>query len=374
VDARAFRRLVGRLGVVQIDSVNALVRSHYLPAFSRLGAYDRALLAGCAYGGRRRSLFEYWGHEASYLPVELYPLMRWRMERAAAGEGIYGGLARFGRDRAEYIASVLAEIRERGPLSASDLGEGGRGTGSWWGWSAGKRALEWLFWAGRVTTAERRGGFERVYDLTERVLPRTVLEAPVPAPADAQRALVALAARALGVATERDLRDYFRLEVADARARIGELVEGGEIAPVEVEGWRQPGYLHPSARAPRAIEARALLSPFDNLVWERARTERLFGFRLRLEIYTPAQKREHGYYVLPFLLGDRLVGRLDLKSDRLAGRLLVHAAYAELGLDPSAAAEPLAAELGLLARWLGLGRIEVADRGELAPPLRAILG
>ncbi|MGH6942763.1 MAG: winged helix-turn-helix domain-containing protein [Geminicoccaceae bacterium] len=367
---RLVRRTIERLGFLQIDSVNVLVRSHYLPLFSRLGPYAPTLLEEAAWRrGRRRTLFEYWGHEASLLPVGLHPLLRWRMARAERGEGIYRGLARFGRERRAFIDAALAEVVERGALRASELTDGGRGKGSWWGWSEGKGALEWLFWAGRLTTATRRG-FERVYDLPERVLPPAVLAAPTPSPEDAQRELLRLAARALGVATERDLREYFRLEGKDAKARIAELVDAGDLLPVQVEGWAQQAYLDPNARWPRSIEARALLSPFDSLVFERTRTERLFGFRYRIEIYVPAPKRVHGYYVLPFLLGDRLVARVDLKADRADGVLRVQAAHAEPHAPPETA-EALRAELALLSGWLELDGVTVMPRGDLAGALAA---
>ena len=334
-----------------------MVRSHYLPLFSRLGPYPCGLLDQLAYDGRRRKLFEYWGHEASLLPVRLQPMLRWRMARAAAGQGTYGQLATFGRERRGYVDAVLAEVRARGALGAGDLADGSRGQGGWWGWSDGKTALEFLFWAGEVTTATRRG-FERVYDLPERVLPKAVLALPTPEPTDAQRVLLLHAARALGVATARDLRDYFRLDAADVPARLAELVEAGALLPVSVAGWAQPAYLDPAARLPRRVDARALLSPFDSLVWERERTERIFGFRYRLEIYTPAHKRTHGYYVLPFLLGDRLVARVDLKTDRQTGCLRVLATHVEAGEDVCAISGPLAEELGLMAAWLGLERVE----------------
>ncbi len=352
----AMLRQIARLGLLQIDSVSAVVRSHYLPLFSRLGPYPRAELDRLAYAGRQRRLFEYWGHEASLLPMEAQPLLRWRMARARAGQGIYGGIAAFAREQPSFVAAVLDEVRRRGPLAAGELAQGGRGEGGWWGWSQGKLALEFLFWGGLLTTAARRG-FERVYDLPERCLPHAVLAAPTPAPAEAQRELLRRAARALGVATARDLRDYFRLDAADMPARLAELAEAGELLPVRVEGWAQQAWLDPSARLPRRIEAQALLSPFDSLVWERERTERLFGFRYRLEIYTPAHKRIHGYYVLPFLLGDRLVARLDLRSDRKAGCLRVVAAHIEPGIEPAAVGPPLTGELGLLAGWLGLERV-----------------
>jgi uncharacterized protein YcaQ len=360
-------RLLGmldRVGVLQIDSVNVLVRSHYLPLFSRLGGYDPAHLDAAAYAGSGRALFEYWGHQASLLPLRLHPLLRWRMARAERGLGVYRSLAQLGRRRRAYVDAILAEVAERGPLTASELSQGGRGRGSWWGWSQGKAALEWLFWSGRVTTATRRR-FERVYDLTERALPPEILSAPTPAEGDAHRALVGLAARALGVATARDLRDYFRLDAADVRPRLAELVEARELTPVRVEGWPETAYLHGSARIPRDVEARALLSPFDSLVWERQRTERLFGFHYRIALYTPAHLRSHGYYVLPFLLGDRLVARVDLKADRAARVLRVPAAHAEDGVDPRGVAGPLVDELRAMARWLGLERVEASGRGGL---------
>jgi hypothetical protein len=362
--SRQLLRTLDRLGLLQIDSVNVLVRSHYLPLFSRLGAYDPAHLDAAAYEGRERALFEYWGHEASLLPVALQPLLRWRMARAEQGLGLYRSLAQLGRRRRAYVEAILAEVSERGPLTASELSNGGRSRGPWWGWSQGKTALEWLFWSGRVTTATRRR-FERVYDLTERVLPAEILAAPTPREEDAHRALVSLAARALGVATARDLRDYFRLDAADANPRLAELVEAGELVPVRVEGWKDGAYLHRAARIPRAVAARALLSPFDSLVWERQRTERLFGFHYRIALYTPAHLRSHGYYVLPFLLDDRLVARVDLKADRAARVLRVPSAHAEAGVDRSRVAAALLPELRAMAAWLDLDRVETSARGGL---------
>jgi len=346
-------RTVRALGLLQIDSVNVLVRSHYLPLFSRLGAYAMPLLDKVAYGGRRRQVFEYWGHEASLLPVEYQPLLRWRMQRAKNGDGTWGNVARFGRERAAFCAQVLAEIRDRGPLGVSEIGTGDRRKGSWWGWSEGKIALEWLFWTGQVTTHSRRR-FERVYDLTERVLPQAVVDAPTPAVADAQRELLRIAGVAMGIATERDLRDYFRLGPADAKARVAELVESRELVPVQVDGWKDPAYLAAGTRVPARIDARALLSPFDSLVWFRDRLQRLFDFHYRIEIYTPAHKRVHGYYVLPFLLGEQLVARVDLKADREAGKLRVIATHYEPKVDRRAVDSALRNELNLLARWLGL--------------------
>jgi uncharacterized protein len=366
------RRLIERLGVVQIDSVNVLARAHTLPAFSRLGCYREADLFALAYG-KRRALFEYWGHEASLMPLALQPLLRWRMQRAARGEGIYREIAAFGRERQDLIREVCREIADRGPLAANELSHRHRGTGGWWGWSDGKRALEWLFWTGEVTTATRRGAFERVYDLTERVLPAAVVAAPTPQEADAQRQLVRIAARALGVATERCLRDYFRLGVGESKPRVAELIEAGELIPVTVEGWRTPAYLFHRVRNTPPVDARALLAPFDPLIWQRERTEAVFGARIRLEIYTPRHKRAFGYYVLPLLLGERIAARVDLKADRKRGSLRVEAAHAEPGLAPGTIVAPLAAELRLMAAWLGLAHIGVKRRGDLARPLAAAL-
>jgi uncharacterized protein YcaQ len=371
VDGRQLRRMTSRLAVLQIDSVNVLSRAHYLPAFSRLGPYPRETLDALA--GRRRELFEYWAHEASLLPVRLHPHLRWRM--AAAEEHAWGSMVRIQRERPGYVSEVLERVREAGPLKASDLAEPRPDRpGSMWNWHAGKVALEWLFYTGVVTTRGRTAGFERVYDLTERVLPAVVLQAPTPEPADAVRELVRTASRALGVATERDLRDYFRLRPPAARAAIAELADAGELLPVEVAGWGAPAWVHPEARRPRWVRARALLSPFDSLIWERPRVERLFGFRYRLEIYTPAAQRVHGYYVLPFLLGDRLVARVDLKADRQASVLRVQAAFAEDGVDRAEVAAALAEELALMAGWMLLDAVVVGERGDLAAELAATVG
>jgi uncharacterized protein YcaQ len=369
---RALGRLVGRLGLFQMDSVNVLVRAHYLPAFSRLGPYPTQTLDGMAYRPPRE-LFEYWGHEASLLPVETQPLLRWRMQEAH--KAAWGSVRRIARDKPGFVERTLEEIRACGPLAASELeGERPRRGGPWWDRHDSKVALEWLFWSGQVTTAGRRG-FERLYDMPERVLPPSVLASPTPAREDAQRELLRIASRAMGVATEADLRDYFRLDVDDARGQLAELVQLGELLPVTVAGWRQPAYLHREARIPRAVDTRSLVAPFDPLVWSRPRTERLFGMRYRVEIYVPAPRRVHGYYVLPFLLGDRLVARVDLKADRQAGLLRVQGAHLELEHDPARVALALAAELRSMADWLGLPGIAVSPFGDLASPLvRAVAG
>jgi len=367
---RHLGQVLDRIGLLQMDSVNVLIRAHYLPLFSRMGAYDPGLLEAAAWG-RRRALFEYWGHEASLLPIAMQPLLRWRMARAERFEGVWGHVGRLARERPDFVDAVYREVAARGPVGAGDLDRANHRGSSWWGWTETKIALEWLFWAGRITTATRRG-FERVYDLTERVLPPEVTGAPTPAEPDAQRGLMEIAARALGVATESDLRDYFRLPAKDAKARLAELVEAEKLVPCAVEGWKAAAFLHPDAEMPRRIAARALISPFDSLVWERPRAERLFDFRYRLEIYTPAHKRQHGYYVLPFLLGDRLVARVDLKAERRAGALKVAAAHIEPAADAAQVAPALAAELARLAAWLALDRVTISRRGDLAKRLAAL--
>jgi uncharacterized protein len=370
---REITRLVRALGVLQLDSVNVFCRSHYMPVFSRLGPYDRSVLDRIAAHGTGRvdrRLVEYWAHEASLIPTELHPLFRWRM--ASVQSEAWGSIRRIIRERPEVVADALALVRADGPVRARDTGAVREppADGRMWNWHEGKVALEYLFYTGQITAA-RRVNFERLYDTTERVLPPAVHRAPTPEPADAQRELIRIAARALGVATEPDLGDYFRLPRAVSKARVAELVDAGELEPVEVEGWDAPAYLWPAARRPRSLDCRALLTPFDSLIWFRQRTERLFSFRYRIEIYTPAHKRVHGYYVLPFLLGERLVARVDVKSDRRQGVLLVHGAYAEEGVDSDVVAGQLADELRLVAAWLGLDAVDVRGRGDLAGPLSA---
>ena len=367
-DRRALRRVVGHTGLLQIDSVNVLARAHYLPPFSRLGPYPRDTLDRMAYR-KPPELFEYWAHAASLIPLELHPQLRWRMARGVRWRG-FGELE---AARPGFVETVLDQVRELGPVSAGELEtERPRRSGPWWDWHDAKIALELLFVTGRVAVAGRRR-FERLYDLPERVLPAAVLAAPTPPKEQAQRALMLAAARSLGVATLKELRDYYRLPIPDARARLSELIEGGQLLQVSVEGWKQPAYLHPEARLPRWIRARALLAPFDPLVWERERTERLFGMRYRIEIYVPAPKREYGYYVLPFLLGDSLVARVDLKADRPDGLLRVMAAHVEPGRPPGTIAPELAAELEAMAGWLGLQDVAVHPRGDLAPALQGAM-
>ncbi len=370
IKAAHVTQLIERLGVLQIDSVNALVRSHYLPLFSRLGLYPRTLLEQAAWSqGRQRKLFEYWGHEASLLPVELYPLMRWRMQRASRGEGIYQQLAKFGREQQATIARVLQTVREQGALGAGSISTRQERAGPWWDWSAEKHALEWLFAAGEVTVAGRRG-FERLYDLPERVLPSAIVNHPVIGETDAQRSLLLHAVKALGVGTEKDVRDYFRQDPGPAKRGLAELVEEGAVQLVQVQGWKQSAYTLPGLTVPRKVLASALLSPFDSLIWERARTERLFDFHYRLEIYTPANKRVYGYYVLPFLHNERIAARIDLRAERAAGRLAVYAVHEEQpGLDDEVM-HALAFHVRQLANWLELPHVLINCQRTSAARLR----
>jgi uncharacterized protein len=373
------RRLVAALGAVQIDAVNVLVRSHYLPIYSRLGPYPRELLDRLVY--RRRHAFEYWGHAASILPVELHPVLRWRMARHAADAAWHRMLERIERERPGYVAALEREVAERGPLAFTDLADPARREKAqtkyaessllWYRWSDGKTVLDGLYHTGRLAVAGRRG-FERLYDLAERVIPAEILAAPAPAEDDARRELARRAAAALGVATVREIADYFNTAMAKTKVAVRELVEAGTLTPVTVEGWEEPGYLHGTGNG-RDVHARTLLSPFDSLTWQRARVQRLFGFKPSFELYVKPAQRKYGYYVLPFLLGDALVARVDLKADQPRRALLVRGAFAEPGVAPRAVTGELAAELRQLAGWLELETIEVADRGDLAPPLRKVL-
>lgn len=368
---RTLDRAVARTGVIQVDSVNVLARAHLMPLYARMGPYDTDLLRRASSGRQERRLVEYWAHVQAFMPVELWPLMRHRMEHYAAQRGKWGIRAEPG-----VAARVLAAVRARGPVTARHLDEefsGPRSAEQWgWNWSDARRTLDFLYMAGEVAIAGRSSSFEVLYDVPERVLPAHVLDAPVPPQADAERELVRRAARHLGVATNACLRDYHRMGAAATARAVADLAEAGEIVPVRVEGWDRPAWLAAGARLPRRVQARTLLSPFDPVVWNRDRAHALFDFHYRIEIYTPAHKRVHGYYVLPFLLGDRLVARVDLKADRTRGVLQVRAAYAEEKAPPTTA-EELAAELGRLAGWLGLSATEVEPRGDLAPALQALL-
>ncbi len=366
IDRRHVRAVFGRTGLLQIDSVNVLVRAQEMPLFTRLGPHSRALLPRMVGDGE---LFEYWGHEASLIPVEYQPLLRWRM---ANPDRMWRSLRELQARDPKFIEEVYDEVAANGPLTVGAF-EAPRRNEPWWGWHDAKRALEALFATGRIT-ATRSPNFERVYDLPERVFPPEVRAQPTPDDADARRALLRIAARALGVATAADLCDYWRLQVPRARPLVAELVDEGELVAVRVEGWRDVAYVPADARVPRRGSDGVLVSPFDPVMWERRRVERLFGFDYRIEIYVPPPKRVYGYYVLPFLLGDRFVARVDLRADRKRSALEVRGAWAEPGMvDDLDALPALASELRTLAQWLELDAIDVAKRGDLATALRAAL-
>jgi uncharacterized protein YcaQ len=371
-DLRHLRRVLRRLHLIQMDSVNVLQRAHFMPLYSRLGPYPVDLLERAAYR-KPRELFEFWGHEASLITTDLQPLFRWRMARAA--DYAWPGIKRIMAEQPGLVAWVLDEVRGRGPITAAEIEhDAPRRKDHWgWNWSVVKQALEWLFYSGQVTAAERTTSFARRYDLPERVLPAAVLEAPTPAYPDAIRALAEMSARALGVAAEPEIRDYFRLPVDGFKQAIAELVEDKVLIPVGVQGWRGPAYLHHAAKIPRWVRAATLVSPFDPLIWERGRTERLFDLSYRIEIYVPAPQRLYGYYVLPFLLGDRFAARVDLKADRKAGVLEIPAAWLEPAADQAETAAALAVELRRLAGWLGLERVAAPIKGDFAGPLGAVL-
>jgi uncharacterized protein len=384
------RALAMRVHAFQIDSVNVLARAHYVPAFARLGPYPMDALDRMTY--HTRELFEYWGHAACLLPIALYPLVRYRMDKHREPTESFMRTA-----RGAYMKTALAEVAERGPIAASELTNPGKRSGKWWAWGAGKATLEHLFDTGLLAIAGRRG-FERLYDLTERVIPATALEAPAPPREEAMKALICLGACACGVGTAVDITGY--LYVDDWRDRlpagpywlspkgengrrrsksivkrlVAELVEEGRLVPASVEGWKEPAYLHPDARVPRSIDARGIVTPFDSLVWERSRIQRLFGMQYTIEMYTPQPKRVYGYYVCPILLGDTLVARCDLKADRERKVLMVQSAFLEPGQRASRAAPELLDELKHLQRWLQLDRLEIANRGDLSAPLRRMTG
>jgi uncharacterized protein YcaQ len=377
------RRLASKIHAFQIDSVNVVARAHYVPAFARLGPYRPEMVDTLAY--RKRELFEYWGHAACLLPVSLYPIVRYRMHRDETREYMRS-------ERGAPLARVYDEVAEKGPITASELSDPGKRAGKWWGWGDGKLRLEHLYDSGLVAIAGRRR-FERLYDIAERVIPGSALDAPAPPRDEAMKQLICLGASAYGVGTLRDIAEYFNTDGwrdrmprtpwwerrnDKGRAKpvvkrlVAELVEEGRLRPARVEGWQESAYLAPGARIPKAVEARALVTPFDSLVWERDRIERLFGMKYRIEIYTPVEKRVYGYYVFPFLLGDALVARCDLKADRERGVLMVRAAHLERGHNPMHVAAALADELQAMRTWLGLDRVEVERRGNLSIALRRV--
>lgn len=365
---RTVARTLTRTGVLQVDSVNVLERAHFMPLFSRMGPYDRELLARASQH-RPRRMVEYWAHVQALMPVELWPVMQHRMDWFRTQRGKWWkALDNQLTDR------LLAEVGARGPSTARDLDHGARRTKENWGWnwSEERKALDFLFMVGELAIAGRNRQFEVIYDLPQRVLPAAVLALPTPTKAEADLELVRRAAASHGVATVRCLADYYRIRQTPAKVAVDALVETGELVPVRIQGWAKEAYLHRDSALPRKVEARALLSPFDPVVWERERTERLFNFRYRIEIYTPPHKRVYGYYVLPFLLRDQIVARVDLKADRAAGALLVKSAWAEDGA-PEDTADELAEELRALAGWVGLPDTVVEPKGDLAPALRRVL-
>ncbi|MCH8983657.1 MAG: YcaQ family DNA glycosylase [Acidobacteria bacterium] len=359
IDVRHFRRVLHRVGLVQLDSVNVFSRAHYMPFFSRLGAYERAALDRWLW--RSGEQFEYWGHEASLIPIDQYPLWRWRMEAPWS----WNRVERIKKEDPGYLSRVLDQVRADGPLQTRDLeSPGQRDANSMWGWSKGKVALEALFHQGDITVFDRVN-FVRLYGATEDVIRDSALSAAGLSREEGQRQLVEMASRSMGVASLADLADYHRIRVPDARPLVEEMVQEGRLIEVEVEGWGTQAFLHPDARLPREVDGRALLSPFDSLVWCRPRVDRLWDFHYRIEIYVPEAKRVHGYYVLPFLLDGELVARVDLKTDRAREVLRVKGAWAEDGVDRVRVGRELRAELDSVALWLGMEDLEIVDNGDL---------
>lgn len=365
VDRRHLRKVLDQVGLIQIDSVNVLVRSQELPLFSRLGDHPRTLIPEATAAGE---LFEYWCHEASHLPASMHRLVRWRMEEARKGS-MWPGLQKFAKSKPKFVQEVRDRVYNDGPLVAGDVKTRTGPKGSWWDWDDGKAALEYLFWTGEITAQRRINDFARMYYAPHHVLPAEVLKEKTPTEHEARSELLLLAARSLGIATASDLLDYHRQRPAAAKPVLAELVQRGELEQVRVEGWRDVAYMLPGAAKPRNVNTRALVSPFDSLVWCRPRIERLWDFHYRIEIYTPQAKRVYGYYVLPFVLGDRIVARVDLKADRQAGVLLVPGAYSEPDVDLKHVVSELAAELKLMAQWLGLDAVKIGDNGDLSSAL-----
>ncbi len=363
VTARQFRRVMDRMAILQLDSVNVLCRSHYLPVLARLGPYDRDKLNRYLYHSNQN--FEFLSHEASITSQDVQPLLRHRARtRRRWVEAIE-------RDLPGYVGAVFDEVSERGAVSVKDLTDPGGRTGPWWGHSKGKRALECLYVTGRLSIKERTNMFVTVYDLPDRVLRPEVLAEPEPELDDAHEQMLLLGAKSHGIGTATDIADYFRLKMPVARPLLAKLVESGALEQVSVEGWKEPAYLHPEAKRPRSVTGTALLTPFDPVVWFRPRALRLFDFHYRIEIYVPEPKRVHGYYVLPFLLDEELVGRVDLKADRKTGVLRVRGAYAEEGADKVRVASEMSGSLFEMAAWLGLDDVAVERRGDLASHLRS---
>jgi uncharacterized protein YcaQ len=351
--------LIAKLGVVQIDSVNVLVRSQELPLFSRLGDHDRNAISKAT---ESQKIFEYWGHEAAHLPVELHPLFRWKMNAARTGKVKHWGLTSFYDDNKVFVKRMLKHVETNGAVTARELSTRTKKKGTWWDWDESKTALEYLFLTGQLMSRGRGADFARIYDTPERVLPKKVLNAPTPTEHDARKQLLVRSAIAQGVATAGDLADYYRQKPAAVRPLIAELLEEGELRAVSVDGWTEKAFVHRSAKLPKKLYATALLSPFDSLVWCRPRNERLFDFHYRIEIYTPKEKRKFGYYVLPFMMNGEMVGRVDLKADRANSKLLVQSVHTEKGVKRSSINDALNAELGLIAHWLDLEHVKHLGR------------
>jgi len=360
---RHVNSLISRLGVIQIDSVNVLVRSQELPLFSRLGNHDRNAIPKAT---ESQKIFEYWGHEAAHLPVEIHPLFRWKMEAARLGKARHWGLTSFYDDNKAFVKRMLKHVETNGPTTARELStrteKRGADKKSWWDWDESKTALEYLFLTGQLMSRGRGTDFARIYDMPERVLPQRVFDAPTPTEHSARKQLLVRSAIAQGVATATDLADYYRQKPAAVKPLIAELLEEGELRAVAVDGWTEKAFVHRSAKLPKQLHATALLSPFDSLVWCRPRNERLFDFHYRIEIYTPKEKRKFGYYVLPFMMNGQMVGRVDLKADRANSKLLVHSVHAEKGVKRSNISDALNTELRTMALWLELDKV-VNSRG-----------
>lgn len=367
VDRRHLRRVMGRLGLLQLDSVPVVMRTHYMPLFSRLGPYDPDLLDRTAY--RHDEWFEAWSHEASLLPVESEPLLRWHKDRSRRG-GTWGHLVKFAADNEAYVDDVLDQVRSCGRMASGDLEDPRPRNGEWWGSrSDGSVALDWLFRIGEVGIRRRRG-FVKEFDVLDRIVPAEILALPTPSEEEAHRQLLRRAAASFGIGAAPDLIDYYRLPKRPAKERLAELVENGDLVEVEVEGWNRPAFLHPDAARPRSIDACTFVSPFDPVVWFRERGERLFDFEYKIEIYVPADQRRFGYYVLPLLLGDRIVGRCDLKTDRVDGVLRVLSAFSEDRADTSDVVDAMRRALDDLAVFVGAGGWAVSgERGDLIAQL-----
>jgi len=348
--------LISRLGVIQIDSVNVLVRSQELPLFARLGNHDRKAIPKAT---EAQKLFEYWGHEAAHLPVDLHPLFRWKMDAARTGKVTHWGLTSFYEENKAFVKRILKHVEKNGSTTSRELSTRTEKKGTWWDWDEAKVALEYLFLTGELMSRGRGSDFARIYDTTERVLPQRIIDAPTPSEHEARKQLLVRSAVAQGVATASDLADYYRQKLATVKPLIAELVEEGELREVAVDGWTEKAFVYRNAKLPKQLHATALLSPFDSLVWCRPRNERLFDFHYRIEIYTPKEKRKFGYYVLPFMMNGEMVGRVDLKADRAKGILQAHSVHTEKGVKRSVINEALNAELAAMATWLGLEQVQI---------------